>query len=520
MHRSLASLAIPIAAAALCALAGASAPPARDGSQLITRPEAEAALRRTAELALELVRAQQRESSNAQDRNADEDLRAALNELSVFYHEWLKSEPDAEPPEFAARLGPRDFTWLLEDNPDDRLQQHLGDEGRAWLSRQRCEYLERLEASRITDAIDAALACRYHHADLETVIDSMTSQAAVHLTGGFSDSAFIWSAQHALLRAIAAGDADTAAAWTKRWIDLYAILATRSALDEIASAGRISALSAILHRAMVSYDIEPAVLSAIAHAMETARPLPEAAFAVELRRLGDECFIHDSIVDAYDDAKLMQPPPQETVPLLVPTRAELAEALGEFRIALEMRTLLLQSRGHSRPHAEAMRAALLTSLQQMPAHTKPPLNLARMQAISAISHNRIITHGMAARTRLAGTRLMVAIEWMRADTGNLPASLDDLIPKYARSATGCNFAADGRFRYRLLDPDSTQPGSGYLLYSVAPDGLDNAGHTGDAVNDHIPTMSLHDTTGLDWLINKAEPLIFLPQDAAACIDAR
>ena len=72
---------------------------------------------------------------------------------------------------------------------------------------------------------------------------------------------------------------------------------------------------------------------------------------------------------------------------------------------------------------------------------------------------------------LAGARCMrmaLAVEVYRQDTGDLPADLADLVPQYADAVLDDPF--DGRpLRYMRLP-------KGYVIYSVGPDGADDAGN--------------------------------------------
>ncbi len=76
---------------------------------------------------------------------------------------------------------------------------------------------------------------------------------------------------------------------------------------------------------------------------------------------------------------------------------------------------------------------------------------------------------------LAGLRILVAIELYRAERGRLPATLDELVPAYLPKLPADPFAADGKFRYRILPAPDAQKRT-YLLYSVGFNGQDDAGN--------------------------------------------
>ncbi|MGP1345924.1 MAG: hypothetical protein ACTS3F_04545 [Phycisphaerales bacterium] len=485
--------------------------------QHVTREAALEALTTNADQTLEVIRQWQSTHFDGADCNGYESVHAALESLESFHNSWRDAPPEREPLPFIV-VHFRHFDQLLGDDPQDEVQQMLGDAGRAWLIQQRCEYLRLVEESGLIDAIDEALQCRHYHPDRWSLFNSFNG--AGWMFPKFSNSAFLTTACNALLKALAANDPESAANWTRRWINLTAAGASQDdSVHRLYAAGRISALSSCLRRAIVSYDINATTLAAIAHAMDNARPMPNPSDIAALERLVPQRTTAVAIFAMYEEAHGHWPDPGPLLRRAVPTKDELAAATAELRLATEMRILYDESTGPARAPADAMRETLIEQLQAPPKWHNEFSQFIRESAIRNLENPKIVTGASSASTRLAGTRLMVAIEWMRADTGRLPESLDDLIPKYAQTATGCNFAADGRFRYRLLDPDATGPGSGYLLYSVAPDGLDNAGRTDEqafAIDDRILKMSVQEAAGLDWVINEVEPFIFLPQDAAAC----
>ena len=69
--------------------------------------------------------------------------------------------------------------------------------------------------------------------------------------------------------------------------------------------------------------------------------------------------------------------------------------------------------------------------------------------------------------------MLFAIEGYRSEVGQLPASLNDLIPAWFDRLPVDPFSEAG-YVYRILDaPD--EHGNDYLLYSIYDDGEDNGG---------------------------------------------
>lgn len=72
------------------------------------------------------------------------------------------------------------------------------------------------------------------------------------------------------------------------------------------------------------------------------------------------------------------------------------------------------------------------------------------------------------RTRESATRAMLAIEMYRAERGDLPDSLGNLVPKYLREIPLDAYAEPEPLRY-------SRKAGGYLLYSVGADRKDDGG---------------------------------------------
>ncbi|MEO1535681.1 MAG: hypothetical protein AAFS11_09010, partial [Planctomycetota bacterium] len=74
----------------------------------------------------------------------------------------------------------------------------------------------------------------------------------------------------------------------------------------------------------------------------------------------------------------------------------------------------------------------------------------------------------AAAVDLVGLRTLIAIERFRAERGELPAALAELVPEYLDAEPADPWAESGALVYRLNDSEL-----GYVLYSIGGDGEDN-----------------------------------------------
>lgn len=105
-----------------------------------------------------------------------------------------------------------------------------------------------------------------------------------------------------------------------------------------------------------------------------------------------------------------------------------------------------------------------------------------------------------------GTRLMLALEVFRGKVGRYPERLRELVPGVLEQLPVDPFAADaGRvFRYRALQPESTDRSTAYVLYSVGHDGEDNGGRArvGTRINAISPGTRAR---GQDYILNAGEP---------------
>ena len=109
----------------------------------------------------------------------------------------------------------------------------------------------------------------------------------------------------------------------------------------------------------------------------------------------------------------------------------------------------------------------------------------------------------------AGTRLLLAIELHRAQTGAHPAALTDLVPSILSGIPADPFASDGRFIYTRVDPAADLFGRSYLLYSVGFDGSDDGGLV---LDDELYQALTAGHPGTDYVFNQPRPTISEPDD--------
>ena len=104
----------------------------------------------------------------------------------------------------------------------------------------------------------------------------------------------------------------------------------------------------------------------------------------------------------------------------------------------------------------------------------------------------------------AGTRLLLAIELHRVQTGAYPAALADLVPSILSGIPTDPFASDGRFIYTRVDPTADPFGRSYLLYSVGHDGTDDGGQV---IDDQPQNALERDHPGTDYVFNLPRPTV-------------
>lgn len=111
----------------------------------------------------------------------------------------------------------------------------------------------------------------------------------------------------------------------------------------------------------------------------------------------------------------------------------------------------------------------------------------------------VITHAAAVR---AGTLVMLAIELYRAERGELPATLDQLVPEFLTQVPLDPCMSGTAIRYRRGEKPAEGDASGYLLYSVGADGMDDGGKICPLGNRE--SLSAERGAGFDFILNVAE----------------
>lgn len=101
-------------------------------------------------------------------------------------------------------------------------------------------------------------------------------------------------------------------------------------------------------------------------------------------------------------------------------------------------------------------------------------------------------------TRVAALRTMLGIELYRAEKGDYPASLAELVPAALPELPKDVWAADGKFRYLKPAPDGVRP---YLLYSVGVDRTDDGGKEHPS-NASLPISGSREGFGYDYVVNR------------------
>ncbi len=103
--------------------------------------------------------------------------------------------------------------------------------------------------------------------------------------------------------------------------------------------------------------------------------------------------------------------------------------------------------------------------------------------------------------RLAGLRVVLAIESYRAGHGSLPTSLSDLVPGHLAEMIPDHYADSAAdFGYRIVEDLETYP-EGYILYTVGFDGIDDGG----VPDSEKPYASLTpDSPGSDFILNVSQ----------------
>jgi hypothetical protein len=249
----------------------------------------------------------------------------------------------------------------------------------------------------------------------------------------------------------------------------------RCAVDDIRASLRLGAMLSRTH----SFTIEILVgISITASGVSVARELMQIGLldAEDLEQLGaafDEALrIPDrsaSIeVDAIEMRMFMSDIIYAAPPGLRRMWQEHARAVSESVRAEQLRLAGL---------TPSNRAAAAQEFQNfLNSHNRPfsPIN-AVLEIVKPSGVPRLVDQVHA---ESHGVRLAIAVEAYRLKHGELPASLDVLVPEFIPALPVDPYAPDGRFRYQFhpVDPERR---AGFVIYSVGLDGVDDGGTFSD-----------------------------------------
>jgi len=98
---------------------------------------------------------------------------------------------------------------------------------------------------------------------------------------------------------------------------------------------------------------------------------------------------------------------------------------------------------------------------------------------------------------VGGCRLVLALERFLDANNRFPESLAELAPEFIDSVPSDPMAADGAYRYQRDDD-----GSGYRLYSVGADGVDDSG--AERTSDTMRVLTQMNESGYDFVFRPIE----------------
>jgi len=108
----------------------------------------------------------------------------------------------------------------------------------------------------------------------------------------------------------------------------------------------------------------------------------------------------------------------------------------------------------------------------------------------------------AVRTERDALLVMLALERFWDEQGSYPHALDQLVPEQLAAIPADPFADNAPLRYRLVDPDSDDPMTAYVLYSVGHNGTDEGGTENPSLVGRGLTDPDH---GADHILNRLPP---------------
>ncbi len=118
------------------------------------------------------------------------------------------------------------------------------------------------------------------------------------------------------------------------------------------------------------------------------------------------------------------------------------------------------------------------------------------------SVERAVGNLKATRVERDALLVMLALERFWDEHGSYPHALDQLVPEQLAAIPADPFADNAPLRYRLVDPDSDDPMTAYVLYSVGHNGTDEGGTENPSLVGRGLTDPDH---GADHILNRLPP---------------
>lgn len=269
----------------------------------------------------------------------------------------------------------------------------------------------------------------------------------------------------------------------------------------------VSLAASELADAVVSGDIPPGALEALAAAIDRSTPMQPISWGIdgELlctldtiqwthtddgkgsgRRIATEMHQLESMTTGQGSGSGSSPLYNLSA-LVYPSKAELVRETNRYYDRV---------RQYAAMSAAQRRATKARSPDLESASMK--WNYSLLKTVLPAFGNAIDRYDLV-RTEIAGMRTMIAIERYIAAHGAPPQSLEMLAPAFLTSLPQDAFAEDGKFKYRVLSSPDAQ-GRKYLLYSIGRDGKDDGGVTDLPPSRTQPLQ--HQPSDVDLIINR------------------
>jgi hypothetical protein len=253
------------------------------------------------------------------------------------------------------------------------------------------------------------------------------------------------------------GDATGATDELRSMLRLGAMLGRAPCLSlELLVGGGATAMATVTVRGLMHAGLfDGPALQRLGQAMDESLSIPDRAAAADTVAL-ENLMLMDKVI--------AQLPPEQR-------RALREQARGVVADFHEQYVRLARLRPFERALAETPNADAIIARHRVPLS---PLNV----ALDLVEFPR--THRLVDQIEAEshGVRLAIAVEAYRLRHGELPASLDVLVPEFIAALPVDAYAPDGRFRYQFhpVDPERR---AGFVIYSVGLDGVDDGGTFSD-----------------------------------------